>query len=268
MSVVGSCNGLICLKGNKGEVLLWNPCTRVTKMLPGIACFYFCPKFYGFGYDSTIEDYKVILGGESTTADGMMIAVFTLKSGLWRTKQYLDSFKLHGQGCLVNGALHWVELKWSGEELRPVLSSRIISFILAEENIVPLPYLHIQSYISIRIGTIANRLFAYLFNDVSLSDIAITVWVMKDYGVHESWTKIIQIPLKSLRQISMNFVNIICILENDEVLMSCDSSYLALYNPKENTLTKVLKTPTNLLTEATMYVETLVSPVIGGGANI
>lgn len=91
---------------------------------------------------------------------------------------------------------------------------------------------------------------------------------MKDYGVHESWTKIIQIPLKSLRQLSMNFVNIICILENDGVLMSCDSSYLALYNPKENTLTKALITPTNLLPEATMYLETLVSPVIGGGANI
>ncbi|CAL8138787.1 unnamed protein product [Prunus armeniaca] len=105
-SIVGSCNGLICLKGNNGDFFLWNPCTRDTLKLPGNTNFPSSPMFYGFGCDSTIEDYKVILGGSSRNA-----------SGSWRNVQDLNYVRLNGQGCLLNEALHWVESVWRPREI-------------------------------------------------------------------------------------------------------------------------------------------------------
>lgn len=275
MSIVGSCNGLICLHENKGDFFLWNPCTRDTLKLPGVTYFLSSPMFYGFGYDSTIEDYKVIVGGTSSSESGLLtttIALFTLKSGSWRTVQGLNYVKLNGQGCLLNEALHWVEFEWRWEGYFNVLSSRIISFDLAGEKfqeMVPLSsYLSDQKYISIRIGTTTNCLFVYMFNHSNFSDIAITIWVMKEYGVKESWTKIIDIPSELFRPLQgVFFLNLICILESGEVCMSY-SSGLVSYNPKENTFRSVLSSPVILLPEAIMYVETLVSPVDESCADI
>lgn len=102
--IVGSCNGLICLHGvdwyrDYSDILLWNPCTGDTKVLPEHTFFrahygkYRHPMFYGFGYDSSTDDYKVILGDsyvrEGYDDDGIeychtKVALFTLKTGSWR----------------------------------------------------------------------------------------------------------------------------------------------------------------------------------------
>ena len=52
-------------------------------------------------------------------------------------------------------------------------------------------------------------------------------WVMKEYGVKESWTKVvINIPFLCLRPLSF--------LKNDEALLEIDGK-LVLYNPREET---------------------------------
>lgn len=58
-SVVDSCDGLLFLVQGL-DFILWNPCTRYSKVLPRIQ-FPFANKrqpFCGFGYDSTTDDYK------------------------------------------------------------------------------------------------------------------------------------------------------------------------------------------------------------------
>lgn len=77
--IVGSCNGLICLHGvrrvirpnHQDFILVWNPSTGDTCELPEHPsfiddheshCGHLLPMLYGFGYDSSTEDYKVILG--------------------------------------------------------------------------------------------------------------------------------------------------------------------------------------------------------------
>lgn len=86
--IVGSCNGLICLAGC-GGVFLWNPCTGEASKLPKQAFIaYWDHMFYGFGYDSSTEDYKVILGSKSTTK----IDVFALKKGSWRNVTSLKDY--------------------------------------------------------------------------------------------------------------------------------------------------------------------------------
>ncbi|XP_004305859.1 PREDICTED: F-box/kelch-repeat protein At3g06240-like [Fragaria vesca subsp. vesca] len=133
--IVGSCNGLICLGVSRGLFLLWNPCTRETKMLPQLDTSW-KSMFYGFGYDSAGEDYKVVVGALYERN----IAVLSLKTGSWRIVEGLDEpVSLQGNiGCFFKGALHWLGFK----EDDGVDSVEIISFDLAEEEflaVLPLP---------------------------------------------------------------------------------------------------------------------------------
>ncbi|XP_062014460.1 F-box/kelch-repeat protein At3g23880-like [Rosa rugosa] len=153
--VLGSCIGLICREEDKGgDLILWNPSTRDTYKLPEqIKTRY--RQFFGFGYDSTNEDYKVIVGLETE------ITVFTLKTGSWKIveqSEYVGRF--YGEGCLLNGALHWLEDSRS--------KFTIISFDLVEEKFQELPPPNIcRKEVSGRLGigkTIGNCLFLYLYD--------------------------------------------------------------------------------------------------------
>ncbi|CAN6556677.1 unnamed protein product [Malus baccata var. baccata] len=80
---------------------------------------------------------------------------------------------------------------------------------------------------------------------------------MNEYGVYDSWTKLVQIP-SDLSLYNDPYIVPISILENGEVLIS-DSSGLELYNPKEKTVRTVLQLE-HRADCALTYVETLVSP--------
>ncbi|KAF7132903.1 hypothetical protein RHSIM_Rhsim09G0052700 [Rhododendron simsii] len=62
--IVGSCNGLICLLYLPNSFILWNPTIKESKELPTPP---FSPSYgdlyiRGFGYNSAIDNYKVIQG--------------------------------------------------------------------------------------------------------------------------------------------------------------------------------------------------------------
>lgn len=173
-----------------GGVFLWNPCTGEASKLPKQAFIaYWDHKFYGFGYDPSTEDYKVILGSKSTTK----IDVFALIKGSWRNVTSLKDYgELPGQGCLSNGALHWVEKGYEYHN-RYSSSSSIISYNLAEDKFLVmgrLSFLIDKKYSRIGIGTIRNSVFVYCSNGVITDPIVFTIWMMKEYGVMESWSKV------------------------------------------------------------------------------
>ncbi|XP_068304342.1 F-box protein CPR1-like [Pyrus communis] len=84
--IVGSCNGLICLNVHCNIIIIWNPCTRQSKVLPKPLYSGFGSLFYGLGYDPTTDDYKVVQGSSKTTCGSkeVVIQVFSLKSDSWR----------------------------------------------------------------------------------------------------------------------------------------------------------------------------------------
>nr|XP_016446573.1 PREDICTED: uncharacterized protein LOC107771665 [Nicotiana tabacum] len=101
----------VCSYPNKHLVLLlWNPSTRESEVLH-------CPEFpseefstFGLGYDSTIDDYKILK--IDLKAPGEILA---LKSGFWRKidKHLTGVYPvLSGMDSLafVNGAFHWLGL--------------------------------------------------------------------------------------------------------------------------------------------------------------
>ncbi|PRQ52357.1 putative F-box domain-containing protein [Rosa chinensis] len=278
---VGSCNGLVCLLLDFNFVLL-NPCTRVFQSLPSPTLFsrYRTAMFYGFGYDSATDDCKIVVGSYRSLArsghryhflngEGFketMIEVFALKTGSWRTLERLDFVMLIGQGCVVNGALHWLKHQPSEHGL---IVSNIMCFDLAEEKFreiafpCPLNYAE-RDYFSVGIGAIRDCLTVYFEPD----GLDYRMWVMKEYGVKESWAEIIRIPFEVLPQ-ELGMLQPLFMFENDEVLMTINWEVLALYNPKENTFRNVFKTHVmNGWRQITTYIETLVSPLIGAAPNL
>ncbi|KAI7726133.1 hypothetical protein M8C21_031013 [Ambrosia artemisiifolia] len=119
LHVVGSCNGLVCVCPHDVVFVVTNPSIREQRKLP-------TPPYprdmdehvirsescWGFGYDSSTDDYKVIAGfAKSKTWDSklrMFFYVLTLKSNTWifigKVKyKYADGVS----GILCGGALHW-----------------------------------------------------------------------------------------------------------------------------------------------------------------
>ncbi|XP_062027344.1 F-box/kelch-repeat protein At3g23880-like isoform X2 [Rosa rugosa] len=257
--VVGSCNGLVCVEVDREAIMLWNPCTRGSKVLPKpppVINSEFSYDFNGFGYDSASDDYKVIRGFTDYLAKKIMIHIFSLKTGSWRTVEDIDYVTLiMRQGLFLNRALHWLcNLPEGG--------SRILSFDLEAEKFqktIPLPY--------------DDWFFDLLIHKNCLCVLAcptgtntFNIWMMKEYGVQESWTEVLQFSLEkyaSHYDDSRCYFTPLCILENGLVLIDKigeGQHLMVLSNLKEKEFEHVVEVAKNLEFRTVIYRETLVSP--------
>ncbi|XP_071687010.1 F-box/kelch-repeat protein At3g06240-like [Rutidosis leptorrhynchoides] len=111
--MVGSCDGLVCVCSYEGEFLVTNPSTREVRKLP-------MPPLYkdmeeevpwGFGYDSSTHDYKVVVGFNESEHH-TRFQVLSLKSNEWRfigdghysSTRYNTDYS--NVGFLYDGTLH------------------------------------------------------------------------------------------------------------------------------------------------------------------
>ncbi|XP_050383993.1 F-box/kelch-repeat protein At3g23880-like [Argentina anserina] len=268
IQIVGSCNGLICLLLHISDMLdidaiqqpftfmLWNPCTRESQVLPLPPFHSPHSNFRGFGYDSTTDDYKVILG--CCRPGHEVVFVFTLKTGSWRKLERLNRyFHVLSVGSLVNEALHWVL------EDGFFIASKLVSFDLAEEEFheIPFPF-HTNTSnewgIIANVGTLNNCLTMCIQTTGSQLECDFKMWVLKDYAVKNSWTEVIYIPL-----LEDKYMYVAYIYGNGEVLMWATlDGLLALYNMKEKTF-QIAKNKSAYVHGTAVYLETLVSPLIG-----
>ncbi|XP_057802950.1 F-box/kelch-repeat protein At3g23880-like [Salvia miltiorrhiza] len=179
-SIVGCCNGLVCLLLNE-QFVLWNPSARISKKLPhpqpphvGGETGYRCYTGYGFGWDESSDDHKVFATGVRN-----MCMIYSLKSDSWKEVNG-DLWKscANHMGEFASGNLHW-ESRNEGE---------MVSFDLKREvfEVVELP--------EPCIGVIGERLAVY---ERCRSLRCVDIWMMKEYGVKESWEKVVILDLMS-----------------------------------------------------------------------
>lgn len=156
--------------------------------------------------DATNVDY--VGSRSSLPATPIRIAIFSLKTSSWRTVQGLEHYKLFEKGHLVNGALHWLDIEKDTIGWNPTsMSSRIISFDLAKEtfqevvtfsNLFDKEHFDRDHDLSVGIGTtVGNCLLVYVhdhYNNNCNIGVSFTIWVMKEYGIEKSWTKLAQLP--------------------------------------------------------------------------
>ncbi|XP_068334467.1 F-box/kelch-repeat protein At3g06240-like [Pyrus communis] len=264
VQIMGSSNGLICLYINCENVFLWNPCTGNSNEIPKPAPKVFLPSFYGFGYDSATDDYKVICQclTEHLTYE---VFLYTLKMGSWRILEGLNDRELRRRGLLFNGALHWIDYK-HGEDGkiraksaigRVGAKSVITSFDLAREKfqeLVPLPSVLEDQSIGYDVGDYKCSNLLCLLTNFSLWNTEI--WVMMEYGVEESWTKLILLE-------DQNLSHTVYVSQDDKIFIQSTQGGLKLYDIKENRYRSALKPKKSLSLDLAMYVETLISPVTG-----
>ncbi|KAK3032718.1 hypothetical protein RJ639_035162 [Escallonia herrerae] len=196
--VYGSCNGLILLSMRKSTIAMFNPSTRRYHALPTSPVEYLdgavgTHETYGLGYDVASDDYKVIRINEFRDKNQNWVSseakVYSLKSDSWRRIKdfpYCVPYK-RVWAASVEGRLHTVvKQNWT-----PNKSRMIVAFDIGAEafHLVPFPEFLDKDFLGMRMEVLEECLClvgAYM-------DMRTDIWVMKDYGVMESWTKLISV---------------------------------------------------------------------------
>ncbi|OVA01223.1 F-box domain [Macleaya cordata] len=253
VKILGSCNGLLSIKHNRRDVIcIWNPSTKEYKKIPSpppieyqsINIFYYkC--LFGFGYDCKTEDYKLVR--IVIVDDVSQISVYTIRSNSWRSIQTCPYrlYTYYGvRGKLVNGALHWIAT-------RPIeggskASSVIVSFNISNERFqeIQLPNCFVHKYPKKMFNMGLLRGSLCLIDNDSVKG-QVEIWVMKNYGVIESWTKLFTIsqwkndfkylrPIQFLKNGEIVFESLFTERRMYRDLVSYERMYKALvsYDPK------------------------------------
>lgn len=197
--VVGTYNGLVCLAyhDTSDPIIVCNPSIRKYVILPEAKPTLMDWVRLEFGYDSRNDDYKVLRirsRSRSHQSDDCEIDVWSLSRGSWKTlKAKLKKSVPSGNTTLVKGALHRVHnyLKRSADYF--ILCFDMVSELF-EEIIMPQD-LRKNCCSTIRYGESIGLLSHVRRN---AGDSVFQVWVMKEYGVVESWTKQFDICLQGV----------------------------------------------------------------------
>nr|GLL37581.1 F-box protein At3g07870-like [Ipomoea trifida]GMD40759.1 F-box protein At3g07870-like [Ipomoea batatas] len=244
VTFVGSCNGLLCLYSSlpKPFYYVCNPILGESVVLPPPTPLVPDSTYYlsGFGFCPKTKQYKVVRflcsvsvnHVTNSVSKEMAAEIYTLGSDSWRRIGKAPCPKRGGSfDPFVNGSLHWIiETTKTSEQ--------ICSFDLNTEQFRTLPSpLHFDAnYIKkvswINIGTLGGHLcLCYIYDDACLE-----VWVMKDYGVKESWSREFSIDIKFYCGLKVeNLRQPVKFLNNGDLWLMCSSNSLASYNPRKGT---------------------------------
>ncbi|XP_074364662.1 F-box/kelch-repeat protein At3g23880-like [Apium graveolens] len=254
-SVVGSCNGLICLLGSDNYLFFWNPSTRKIRRLPKIDIPH-SVQTHGFCYDESNDEFKVFY--LSSTNWKHKISVYSSKTDAWRfCGDFIDAALIYG-GYLVNGVLHWVVYPAFNITIQSPL--HIVSLDIKRETYreVMLPNSG-EGTDNWEIGTLADSLYA-LSN--WYDDARTDLWVMRESDAEVSWIKLFTISDMDRPTWSL-CIKPICITVNGDIMLLSDSK-IVLYNPKANNpKDHTFKNLTNITWESLKlhtYVKSLISP--------
>ncbi|KAL4569855.1 hypothetical protein LXL04_025499 [Taraxacum kok-saghyz] len=241
--VVGYYDGVVCLSDDLFDsmfmVILWNPSIKksIRVMVPNYEQNWIQRAVLGFGVCQRTHDPKIVrIAYQNNSSmphklhDSPLIDVFSLASGGWRQPlggRFNRPHKLiritWSQVCF-NGVIHWVACE---QQLDPNLRCLIISFDLVHEvfDEMPLPdVLSRQDASHLSIST-RKEYLSVLEYDMERGKECCGVWVMKEYGVTESWEKLYVIHLPGMLRKTVGFRGngeMIVALKNHElVIVEC-----------------------------------------------
>ncbi|XP_065855582.1 F-box/kelch-repeat protein At3g23880-like [Euphorbia lathyris] len=106
------CNGLVLLFLDK--LCIWNPSTRQYRMLPAFPLKHIPNLSFALGYDSTVDDYKVVVIISNKGCGISQVWIFELRLSCWRRIDdfpyvVYDSIDDGGNGdCFLDGAVHFI----------------------------------------------------------------------------------------------------------------------------------------------------------------
>lgn len=257
----GSCNGLLALRVTEKNLILCNPSTRQFRRLPvseidpppGESCKSGYV-FYGFGQDVKTNDYKVVRMAQFNKDDDdgddegcffdYEVKVYSLKNDCWRKITKLPRYLrlmfqffyhlLHrrGYGVLACGVLHWI----MPPRIELGMRNWIVGFDLGTEVFVevPQPDCPDRNYL-LDVGVLEGCLCAICNYD----QVSVDVWIMKEYGVKESWTKLLCVQ-KTRAINALTFVRPLAYSKNrDNVLLEINNQKFVWYDLQKKKMRSV-----------------------------
>jgi F-box interacting protein len=273
---LGSCNGLVCLRDDSAlRVVLWNPATKETKVVPKSNLPHFAPAGHklgidgiGFGFDAKTNDYKIVtllsIYDPLTIHDHSMgkmaqSEVYSLSADSWRKADIppfsispVYSSSVRGMNTYTNGM---ASLEAYGDN-----RGNLLSFDMSNEVFLktPMPDDVLLDEFSDGADIFAlNESIAMvvLVWDKGMSEICYDIWLLLEVGVKDSWTKLFSIgPFTDFQQ-----PRPLGFWKNDAVLFENLDGQMVWYDPstKEMTNLPIHGEPYSL--QLVTYMETLVS---------
>ncbi|XP_058756987.1 F-box protein At1g11270-like [Vicia villosa] len=250
-SIIGSCNGLLCLLGlsyinDHREMCFsfWNPATRTISEKLGYSSEHkdlHRPHNLIFGYDDSTGTYKVVYFISHTT----QVRVFSLGHNVWRNIQNspLD------HECIMNvvqlsGSFIWLaNHNYIGKKIV------IVSLNLGTEihtQLLPPPSFDDEPIINPNLSVLKDCLcFSHDFNQTHF-----VIWQMKEFGVEDSWTQFLKISYHNNLQIDdpydeFNYSLLpLFLLEKKDTLLLTNTyqqRQIILYNWRDNSVKRINK---------------------------
>lgn len=266
-AIVGSSDGLVLLTNEEDVKFLVNPITMQKVHVPDSPLALYKPgsfSMHGFGYCSSSDDYKIVTLSyfdtdneyEPDCAD-TFVDVYSVKSGVWKRldcSPYDHAVPELASGAFVNGAIHWLASIRDQESGYP---SVIAVFDLAREAFdeIPAPSgVDVGRFVFHKLVVLGGCLCMI---DSIGNDGFIDVWVMKEYGLVDSWAKF---SINGDR--GRDVVKPLCYVGDGEVVFLTDEDSLVVYDPISGTIRDMIvdAVPAEFLDGGT-FVESLVSPV-------
>ena len=252
-----TCDGILCFTPSTSKddnfIVLWNPSIRKFKRVPplGYQGRIFFTR-YSFGYDPFIYNYKIIVVYFSRESEKNEISVYTLGTDYWRRIQdFPFSRHISGPGIFVKDTVNWLAF----EDFDCGMLA-IASLDLEKESyqIILIPDVNSDKYWSLEV--LRDCLCIYVTNDLDLD-----VWIMKEYGIKESWTKLHSVSFVGGQ---MCDIRTLYIFEHDQILVELHdwkrTQQLIVYDSKIDTFNIPEFENRSLLKNPNVYVESLISP--------
>ena len=254
--IVGCYNGLVCISirdMEKDTIFVWNPSIKESKRLPSKPfeqLFYLVS--YAFGYDSITDDYKVVRLVCCSINDSYEyhVEVFSLRSNAWRKIRSFPYFLFTDEaGKHVNGSINWAVSRDKNND-----HWFIASLDLATESYQVVPQPDCANETLKPIIRVLGGQFCIIFE----YDDIIDVWVMQEYGVKESWSKLVTVPFFS-DPLDANYAKPLFYLKEGAILIDF-YGMLILYNFNRNESTSPMIYGVHHYHEVEVYLESMVSP--------
>jgi F-box interacting protein len=218
------CKGLILFTTDNESHILWNPAIRMSMTLPrprvdvpkGKHCV------HGFGFDHRSNDYKVLRMVQDIYGlfPVLQVELYRLRTGAWETFTGADDFLYHiapNTQAFVNGASHWFGYLKREHMLSDVYPKRVVVlFDMCDEQlrVMKLPnHLGLDWDKTLDLGVSGGLLSLMEYNGRQDVNLSCSIWLMKEYGVAESWTKQSTIALEG-----WSFGRIFCFRNNENIL--------------------------------------------------